>query len=257
MLDDLCTGSCPRRGGWTRASGQRSRKNAAMLRPWGQSTGDALDAAREHNFKRYHYQGIGRYEPDAVYARGVADLAVLADLLPGRGFLFGSRPRSVDGGNLRVHRQHPLLRDRHPAEGFSRVAAKPRGALPVGARPARGVSGRPGRAGVDLLAPAAPGTAEPALRRTHLRVARASGALSGCRGRRRVAAPAPLQGRRGDGSPARCQRRLKSDPPWPDRPSKSALPRARLRGVPRRGRRGSPVLLRLGDDPGAALVLQP
>ena len=59
---------------------------------------DALEAAREHNFKRYHYQGIGRYEPEAVYARGVADLEVLADLLPACGFLFGAKPTSIDAG---------------------------------------------------------------------------------------------------------------------------------------------------------------
>jgi hypothetical protein len=117
----------------------------ALLRALPGVTGDALDAAREHNFKRYHYQGIGRYEPDAVYARGVADLGVLADLLPGRGFLFGAKPTSIDAADLRLHRQHPLLRDRHPAEGLPRVPAEPRGALPVGARPARGVSGRPER----------------------------------------------------------------------------------------------------------------
>ena len=68
----------------------------ALLQALPGVAGDALDAAREHNFKRYHHQGIGRYEPDAVYARGVADLGVLADLLPARGFLFGARPSSVD-----------------------------------------------------------------------------------------------------------------------------------------------------------------
>ncbi len=68
----------------------------AMLGALPGVTGDALEAAREHNFKRYHYQGIGRHEPEAVYARGVADLGVLADLLPGRGFLFGAEPSSAD-----------------------------------------------------------------------------------------------------------------------------------------------------------------
>src|SRR6266851_6580222 len=28
---------------------------------------DGLDQARKYNFERYHYQGIGRYEPDGVY----------------------------------------------------------------------------------------------------------------------------------------------------------------------------------------------
>ena len=57
-----------------------------------------MDAARDYNFKRYHYQGIGRYEPDAAYARGIADLGVLANLLPQDGFLFGSKPGSIDAG---------------------------------------------------------------------------------------------------------------------------------------------------------------
>jgi glutathione S-transferase len=58
----------------------------------------ALETAREYNFKRYHYQGIGRYEPEAVYARGIADLKVLADLVPAAGFLFGTKPCSIDAG---------------------------------------------------------------------------------------------------------------------------------------------------------------
>src|SRR6202011_642093 len=39
-----------------------------------------LDKAREYNAQRYYFQGIGRYVPDAAYARGLADLKVLADL---------------------------------------------------------------------------------------------------------------------------------------------------------------------------------
>ncbi len=70
----------------------------AMLGALPGVTGDAQEAARQYNFKRYHYQGIGRYEPDAVYARGVADLEALADLLPGRGFMFGAKPSSIDAG---------------------------------------------------------------------------------------------------------------------------------------------------------------
>jgi hypothetical protein len=38
-----------------------------------------LQKAREFNFLRYHYQGIGRFAPAAAYARGLADLRVLAD----------------------------------------------------------------------------------------------------------------------------------------------------------------------------------
>jgi glutathione S-transferase len=61
------------------------------------STGVAtLDAARDYNFKRYHYQGIGRFEPEAAYDRGLADLAVLASLVPANGFVFGPTPCSLD-----------------------------------------------------------------------------------------------------------------------------------------------------------------
>ena len=41
---------------------------------------------------------IGRYAPDEAYARGIADLDVLAGLLPNSGFLFGAKPGSVDAG---------------------------------------------------------------------------------------------------------------------------------------------------------------
>jgi glutathione S-transferase len=58
--------------------------------------GEALEAARDYNAKRQHYQGIGRYEPDDAYARGIADLTALGHLLPKSGFLFGPRPSSAD-----------------------------------------------------------------------------------------------------------------------------------------------------------------
>jgi glutathione S-transferase len=70
----------------------------AILRTHPNVTPTALESAREYNFKRYYYQGIGRYEPDMVYARGVADLEVLGNLLPESGFLFGAAPSSVDAG---------------------------------------------------------------------------------------------------------------------------------------------------------------
>ncbi len=59
---------------------------------------DALEAARKYNFQRYHYQGIGRYEPDRVYDRGLADLTALANLMPESGFLFGPAASSIDAG---------------------------------------------------------------------------------------------------------------------------------------------------------------
>lgn len=57
-----------------------------------------LEAARTYNFQRYHFQGIGRYEPEAAYARGVGDLQVLAGLLGPGPFLFGRHAHGVDAG---------------------------------------------------------------------------------------------------------------------------------------------------------------
>src|SRR5262249_33027052 len=61
-------------------------------------TPEALGKAREYNAQRYYFQGIGRYAPDAAYQRGLADLQVLANLLPARGYLHGETPTSIDGG---------------------------------------------------------------------------------------------------------------------------------------------------------------
>ena len=54
-----------------------------------------LDGGKTYNAKRYHYQGIGRYDPEQVYRRGLADLEALAHLVEGP-FLFGERPHSID-----------------------------------------------------------------------------------------------------------------------------------------------------------------
>jgi glutathione S-transferase len=70
----------------------------AIRRTHPEVTVESLEQAREYNFKRYHFQGIGRYAPEAAYARGLADLLVLANLLPASGFVFGARPSSIDAG---------------------------------------------------------------------------------------------------------------------------------------------------------------
>jgi glutathione S-transferase len=57
-----------------------------------------LKKAQEFNFQRYHFQGIGRYAPDAAYARGLADLAVLAHLIPANGYVHGPKPTTIDAG---------------------------------------------------------------------------------------------------------------------------------------------------------------
>jgi glutathione S-transferase len=61
-------------------------------------TEEGLRKAEEYNSKRYYYQGIGRYAPDAAYQRGLADLQVLAHLLPAGGYLHGPKPTSIDAG---------------------------------------------------------------------------------------------------------------------------------------------------------------
>jgi glutathione S-transferase len=67
-----------------------------ILRTHPNVAAEAMETAREFNFKRYYLQGIGRYEADAAYARGIADLDALANLLPGSGFMFGAKPGSID-----------------------------------------------------------------------------------------------------------------------------------------------------------------
>jgi glutathione S-transferase len=71
---------------------------AALMREHPSLTEDGLNKAREFNFQRYHFQGIGRYTPEAAYARGLADLGVLADLIPASGYVHGAKPTSVDAG---------------------------------------------------------------------------------------------------------------------------------------------------------------
>jgi glutathione S-transferase len=69
---------------------------AALLREHPSLTEEGLARAREYNFQRYFYQGIGRYEPDGAYERGLADLGVLAGLIAEGGFVHGAAPTSID-----------------------------------------------------------------------------------------------------------------------------------------------------------------
>jgi glutathione S-transferase len=68
----------------------------ALLREHSSLTADGLMNAKAFNAQRYYYQGIGRYEPDAAMARGLADLAVLADIIPVRRYVHGETPTSID-----------------------------------------------------------------------------------------------------------------------------------------------------------------
>lgn len=57
-----------------------------------------LQKARDFNAQRYHFQGIGRYAPDAAFARGLADLNALGNVMPAERFLHGPKPTSIDAG---------------------------------------------------------------------------------------------------------------------------------------------------------------
>jgi glutathione S-transferase len=68
----------------------------ALLREHPSLTVEGLAKAKEFNAQRYYYQGIGRFDPDAAMARGLADLAAIAALIPSRGFVHGEKPGSID-----------------------------------------------------------------------------------------------------------------------------------------------------------------
>jgi glutathione S-transferase len=71
---------------------------AALLREHPSLTEAGLATAREFNAQRYYFQGIGRYAPDAAYARGLADLDVLDDIVSAGAYVHGADPTSVDAG---------------------------------------------------------------------------------------------------------------------------------------------------------------
>jgi len=68
----------------------------ALLREHPGLTAEGLGKAQAFNAQRYYFQGIGRYDPDAAMARGLADLAAIADLVPQRGYCTArNRPASM------------------------------------------------------------------------------------------------------------------------------------------------------------------
>jgi glutathione S-transferase len=69
-----------------------------LLRTHPSLSQSSLESAQRYNFERYRYQGIGRFEPDQVYARGLADLAALADSIGADEFLFGNGKHGADAG---------------------------------------------------------------------------------------------------------------------------------------------------------------
>ena len=71
---------------------------AALMREHPDIAEEALEKAQAYNLQRYYFQGIGRYSPEEAYARGLADLGVLARLVPASGFVHGPNPTSIDAG---------------------------------------------------------------------------------------------------------------------------------------------------------------
>jgi len=71
---------------------------SALMREHPTLTEAGLRKAQEYNFQRYHFQGIGRFTPDAAYARGITDLEVLSHIVPAAGYVHGPKPTSIDAG---------------------------------------------------------------------------------------------------------------------------------------------------------------
>ena len=69
---------------------------AALKREHPNLSEDGLAKAKAFNHQRYYYQGIGRFDPDAAMARGLADLGALAALIPAQGYVHGGKPTSID-----------------------------------------------------------------------------------------------------------------------------------------------------------------
>jgi glutathione S-transferase len=67
-----------------------------LMREHPDFTAESLLKAKEYNAQRYYFAGIGRYQPDAAMARGLADLGVLANLIPANGYVHGAKPTSID-----------------------------------------------------------------------------------------------------------------------------------------------------------------
>src|SRR5215470_3473515 len=68
----------------------------ALLREHPSLTAEGLAKAQAFNAQRYYYQGIGRYDPDAAMARGLADVAAIAALIPAYGYVHAEKTTNID-----------------------------------------------------------------------------------------------------------------------------------------------------------------
>ena len=118
----ISIGSCPIHAGRTSGSGRPSATRCSGEHP--SLTEAGLRKAQEFNSQRYHYQGIGRFAPAAAYARGIADLRVLANLIPASGYLHGPKPTSIDAGIYGFIANIYFYRDRNAAQAVRRGASQ-------------------------------------------------------------------------------------------------------------------------------------
>ena len=87
-------GSCRIHGGRTSGFGLLFRD--ALLKQHPALTEAGLRKAQAFNFKRYYFQGIGRYAPYAVYDAGSRICRHWPISIPTKGYTHGPQPTSID-----------------------------------------------------------------------------------------------------------------------------------------------------------------
>ena len=95
-------------------------------------------------FAALSFQGIGRYTPEQAYARGLADLQVLAEIVPAAGFVHGAAPTSCEAG-IYGFIANIYISDPDAAEGLRRCARQSRRALRADSCGGEGVIRRVGK----------------------------------------------------------------------------------------------------------------
>ena len=112
----------------------------ALLRQHPSLTEAVLQKAREFNAQRYHFQGIGRYAPDAAFARGLADLRCIGRPYSAGGFSAWGKADQHRCRRLWLHCQYPFLRHRNAAQAIRHSARQYRAPLPGDSRRGHGRS---------------------------------------------------------------------------------------------------------------------
>ena len=94
----------------------------ALIRHHPTLTEEGMGKAQEYNSQRYYYQGIGRFAPADVYARGLADLRVLGE--PSRGERLRARSEADQRRrrHLWLYCQYLFLSDRNTTQAVRYLA---------------------------------------------------------------------------------------------------------------------------------------